>query len=268
MAFRINTNVSALIALNHLSRTSDAIAKSMQRLSTGLRINSAADDPAGLAISERMRGQIRGLAQGTRNAGDAISMVRTAESSLGQVHAMLHRVRELAVQHGNGSLSTTDRASIQFEVGQLAAEIERLGSSSKFNGIGLLNADTTVSFQVGANDGEVIAVSLISLGATISAAGAVFNLGDANDLAEIDAAINAVSSARSRFGAVENRLGYAIEANTSYHENLVAAESRIRDVDVAAEMVNLSRLQILQQVGLAMLAQANAAPQAVLALLR
>ncbi len=268
MSLRINTNVDALQGYNNLNKTSASVSKSMERLSSGFRVNSAADDTAGLSISERMRGQIRGLAQASTNIGDATSMVQTAEANLGEVHSMLQRVRELAVQHKNGSLSTTDKTAIQSEVNQLASEIERIGTSAKFNGISLLSTAATVSFQVGANDGETVTVGTVSLAALITSTGAVFTLGDATDLAEIDAAINAVSDTRGNFGAVQNRLEYASNATKSYHENLVSAESRIRDVDMASEMVTLTKNQVLAQAGTAMLAQANQAPQSVLSLLR
>ena len=266
MSLRINSNVDALQGYNNLNNTSSAVSKSMERLSSGFRVNRAADDTAGLSISERMRGQIRGLAQATSNIGNAMSYVQTAEANLGEVHGMLQRVRELAVQYKNGSLSTTDQAAIQSEVNQLASEISRIGTSAKFNGLGLLDGTTTVSFQVGANDGDTITVASISLGSTL---GTAYNsLGATTDLAEIDTAINAVSSQRAVFGAVQNRLEYASNAQKSYHENLVAAESRIRDVDMAQEMVSLTKNQVLAQAGTAMLAQANQAPQSVLSLLR
>ena len=266
MSLRINSNVDALQGYNNLNQTSSAVSKSMERLSSGFRINRSADDTAGLSISERMRGQIRGLAQATSNIGNAMSYVQTAEANLGEVHGMLQRVRELAVQYKNGSLSTTDQAAIQSEVNQLASEISRIGTSAKFNGLGLLDGTTTVSFQVGANDGDTITVASISLGSTL---GTAYNsLGATTDLAEIDTAINAVSSQRAVFGAVQNRLEYASNAQKSYHENLVAAESRIRDVDMAQEMVSLTKNQVLAQAGTAMLAQANQAPQSVLSLLR
>ncbi|RZL67003.1 MAG: flagellin FliC, partial [Rhodococcus sp. (in: high G+C Gram-positive bacteria)] len=206
----------------------------------------------------------------------ATSMVQTAEANLGEVHSMLQRVRELAVQYKNGSLSSTDQTAIQSEVTQLASEIERIGTSAKFNGISLLSTAATVDFQVGANDGETISVGTVSLAALISSGGDLFKLGSSNttaanaatDLADIDAAINAVSSTRANFGAVQNRLEYASNATKSYHENLVGAESRIRDVDMASEMVTLTKNQVLSQAGTAMLSQANQAPQSVLSLLR
>src|SRR5256886_5943084 len=167
MSLRIQNNVEAFNAHRNLSGTEAGLATSMERLSSGFRINRAADDAAGLAISERLRGQITGLDQSQRNSQDAVSLVQTAEGSLDEVHAMLQRVRELAVQYKNGTLSTEDRNAIQSEVNQLASEVERIGTGVQFNGIHLLNATGTVTLQVGANDGEVITVSTISLGSTV-----------------------------------------------------------------------------------------------------
>ena len=266
MSLRINSNVDALQGYNNLNKTSDAVSKSMERLSSGFRINKAADDSAGLSISERMRGQIRGLAQAQSNIGDAVSYVQTAEANLGEVHGMLQRVRELAVQYQNGSLATADKTAIQSEVNQLASEISRIGTQAKFNGISLLASTSTVTFQVGANDGDSISVASISLASTLGTS--YSSLGATTDLAEIDTAINAISDQRAVFGAVQNRLEYASNAQKSYHENLVAAESRIRDVDMASEMVQLTKNQVLAQAGTAMLSQANQSPQSVLSLLR
>src|SRR4028119_2146575 len=195
MSLRIQNNVEAFNAHRRLTDTSHNLSKSMERLSSGYRINRAADGAAGLAISERLRGQIGGLDQAQRNVQDAISLVQTAEGSLTEVHAMLHRIRDLAVQYKNGSLSTADRTAIQSEVTQLASEIERIGRSSEFNGISVLNTTQTLSFQVGAQDGQVIAVSLISLGATSGGLGvSYFALSQAGqtDIAEIDNAIDVV----------------------------------------------------------------------------
>jgi flagellin len=240
----------------------------MERLSSGYRINRAADDAAGLAISERLRGQIGGLDQAQRNVQDAVSMVQTAEGSLTEVHAMLQRTRDLAVQYKNGSLSTADRTAIQSEVNQLASEIERIGVSADFNGTKLLNASSTVSFQVGAADGQVITISLVSLGSAVGTSFSSLSATGATDIGEIDAAIDSVSAQRSAFGAVQNRLGYTLENAAIYQENLTASESRIRDVDMAKEMVNFTKLQILQQAGTSMLSQANSSSQGVLSLLR
>ena len=270
MSLRIQNNVEAFNAHRNLQMTEGGLARSMERLSSGFRINRAADDAAGLAISERLRGQIGGLDQAQRNVADAVSLVQTAEGSLTEVHAMLQRVRELAVQYKNGSLSSADRTAIQSEVYMLASEIERIGSSAEFNGIKLLNTVQTISFQVGAKDGETIAVSTISLGGTSGAGVAYYALSAASnaDISEIDAAIDNVSAQRAQFGAVQNRLEYTLQNAAIYQENLTASESRIRDVDMAAEMVEFTKLQILQQAGTSMLAQANQASQGVLTLLR
>jgi flagellin len=265
MSLRIQQNVEALGAHRNLQNTSAAVAKSMERLSSGYRINRAADDAAGLAISERMRSQIRGLGQATRNIQDGVSLVQTAEGNLDEVHSMLQRVRELAVQYKNGTLSASDKAAIQTEVNQLASEIERIGTSAKFNGITLLATSGTVTFQVGVGDGEAITVSTISLGASV---GNFATLSSSDAISAIDAAIGKVSEARATFGAVQNRLEHTMASTMVYQENLTAAESRIRDVDMAQEMVNLTKNQILQQAGTSMLAQANQAPQSILSLIR
>jgi flagellin len=267
MSLRITHNVEAMNSYNALSKTSAAISKSMQRLSSGYRINSAADDAAGLGISESMRSQIRGLGQAQKNIQDGASMVQTAEGNLDEVHSMLQRVRELAVQYKNGSLDSNARTSIQNEVNQLASEISRIGESASFNGINLLNSASTVSFQVGANDGQQIGVSLVDLATTVGTSYATLSTTGTTDISEIDGAITAVSTARATFGAVQNRLDHSLSVAASYQENLTAAESRIRDVDMADEMVALTKNQILSQAGTAMLSQANQAPQSVLRLL-
>jgi flagellin len=270
MALRIQNNVEAFNAHRNLSWTEGKLGTSMERLSSGYRINRAADDAAGLAISERLRGQINGLEQTQRNVQDAVSLVQTAEGSLTEVHAMLQRVRELAVQYKNGSLSTADRTAIQSEVNQLASEIERIGTSAEFNGIKLLNAASTISFQVGAMDGQTITVSTISLAGTsgVGTSFAALSASGTADISEIDVALDNVSAQRASFGAVQNRLEYTLRNAAIYQENLTASESRIRDVDMAAEMVNFTKLQILQSAGTSMLAQANQSSQGVLSLLR
>jgi flagellin len=265
MSLRIQNNVEAFNAQRQLVHNSDKLGKAMEKLSSGYRINRA-----GLAISEKLRGQIGGLTQASRNASDAVSLVQTAEGALNEVHSMLQRVRELAVQYKNGTLSTSDRTAIQSEVDQLKAEIERIGSDTEFNGIDLLNSgSTTISFQVGAADAQQITVATISVGAQVPST--VFALSSASsqtDIQQIDDAINNVSAARAVFGAVQNRLEHTIANLASYTENLTASESRIRDADMASEMVQFTKLQILQQAGTSMLSQANQAPQSVLALLR
>ena len=266
MSLRIQNNIEAFNAHRQLTNTGEKLGKSLERLSSGYRINRAVDDAAGLAISEKLRGQVRGLDQAKRNVGDAVSMVQTAEGSLAEVHNMLQRVRELAVQYGNGALSTTDKAAIQSEVFQLASDIERIGANTEFNGVKLLNAASTVTFQIGAKDGQTITAGTITLGGQM--VGGTFTLGASTDLSEIDASINNVSAKRAEFGAVQNRLEYAGNDLATYQENLMAAESRIRDVDMAAEMAQMTKYNILQQAGISMLAQANQSPQAVLSLLR
>jgi flagellin len=267
MSLRITHNVEAFNAYRNLNNTSTQISKSMARLSSGYRINSASDDAAGLGISESMRAQIRGLAQAQRNTQDGISMVQTAEGNLDEVHSMLQRVRELAVQYKNGSLDTTARTAIQNEVNQLSSEISRIGTSAQFNGISLLNGASTISFQVGAQDGQEIGVSLVDLASKVGTSFASLSTTGTTDISEIDTAIANVSSARADFGSVQNRLEHSLAVSASYQENLTAAESRIRDVDMADEMVALTKNQILSQAGTAMLSQANQAPQSVLRLL-
>src|SRR4051812_12589697 len=266
MSLRITQNVEAFNAYRNLSKTSMAVSKSMARLSSGYRINSAADDAAGLGISESMRSQVRGLAQAQRNIQDGMSMVQTAEGNLDEVHSMLQRVRELAVQYKNGSLDSNAQTSIQNEVNQLASEISRIGGSAAFNGINLLNTSNTVSFQVGANDGEQIGVNLVNLATTVGTS--YTSLSSTSVISDVDAAIRGVSSARATFGAVQNRLEHSLGVSAAYQENLTSAESRIRDVDMAEEMVSLTKNQILSQAGTAMLSQANQSPQSVLSLLR
>jgi flagellin len=255
MSLRIQHNVAALNAHRQLTDTSEKVKKSMERLSSGYRINRGGDDAAGLGISER-------------NTQDGVSMVQTAEGALAEVHSMLQRVRELAVQYKNGSLSATDRDAIQAEVSQLANEVQRIGSQSEFNGIKLLNANQTITFQVGANDTDLIGVNTIDLYSTVGTTAFVLSATSTTDLAELDAAISAVSQQRASFGAIQNRLEHTLNAISVYQENLVAAESRIRDVDMAEEMVTLTKEQILSQASQAMLAQANQQPQSVLQLLQ
>jgi flagellin len=268
MSLRIQNNIAAFNAQRQLVGNSDNLSKAMEKLSSGYRINRAGDDAAGLAISEKLRGQIGGLGQASRNASDAISMVQTAEGALNEVHSMLQRVRELAVQFRNGTLSANDQLAIQSEVNQLSAEISRIGTDTEFNGTKLLSAAGTVTFQVGAADAQTITAATISVGAQVASTVFALALANTSDIQEIDTAINNVSSARATFGAVQNRLEHTISNLASYEENLTASESRIRDADMASEMVQFTKYQILQQAGTSMLAQANQAPQSVLSLLR
>jgi flagellin len=276
MGLRIQNNVEAFNAHRQLTGTASKAAKSMEKLSSGYRINRAADDAAGLAISEKMRAQIGGLAQAQRNAQDGVSLVQTAEGALTEVHSMLQRVRDLKVQYENGTLDSDDKSAIVAEVKALASEITDISEKTEFNGITLLDgaggSGGTISFQVGANTDETISVTTKDI-AGASGTGAVDGVSDtagweAVSLDDIDTAINNISTLRADFGAVQNRLEHRLNNLATYQENLVASESRIRDVDMASEMVNFTKLGILQQAGTSMLAQANQAPQGVLSLLR
>jgi flagellin len=272
MGLRIQNNIEAFNAHRQLTATAAKAAKSMEKLSSGYRINRAADDAAGLAISEKMRGQIGGLAQAQRNAQDGISLVQTAEGALNEVHSMLGRMRDLKVQYENGVLSDDDKAAIVSEAKALTDEISSIQSTTKFNGVSLLDSSASISFQVGANSGETVSVTTANLTGASGVAG-VSGVTDktsfeALSIDDIDTAIGNVSTMRGNFGAAQNRLEHRLTNLATYQENLTASESRIRDVDMADEMTNFSKLGILQQAGTAMLAQANQAPQSVLSLLR
>jgi flagellin len=281
MGLRIQNNIEAFNTHRQLLTSSNAAAKSMEKLSSGYRINRAADDAAGLAISEKMRGQIGGLDQAQRNAQDGVSLVQTAEGSLNEVHSMLQRVRDLKVQFDNGTLSTDDQDAIAAEVYQIGQEIGNIATGTKFNGNALLNG-SSFKFQVGANDGETVSTTAVTLSGSVasgglsdlsglasaSAASAAFATGALSTIDTIDTAIKNVSTARANFGAVQNRLEHRLNNLATYQENLTASESRIRDVDMAAEMTSYTKSNILQQAGTSMLAQANQAPQNVLSLLR
>jgi flagellin len=272
MGLRIQNNVEAFNTHRQLNATSAAASKSMEKLSSGYRINRAADDAAGLAISEKMRGQIGGLAQAQRNAQDGISLVQTAEGALNEAHSMLQRIRDLKVQSLNDTLATEDKDAIAAEVFQLNEEITKISTDTAFNGTKLLNSTTALNFQVGANDGETITTSAIDL-AGGSAVAVVLAASDAAalsavGLSDIDAAIAEVSTGRGALGAVQNRLEHRLNNLATYQENLTSSESRIRDVDMAEEMTKFTKLGILQQAGTSMLAQANQGPQGVLSLLR
>jgi flagellin len=286
MGLRIQNNVEAFNAHRNLSATAAKAARAMEKLSSGYRVNRAADDAAGLAISEKMRGQIGGLAQAQRNAQDAISLVQTGEGALNEVHSMLQRIRDLKVQYSNGTLEAGDKLAISSEVQELGKEIADITSETEFNGIKLLTAGT-VTFQVGAESGDTITLTKTEMSGAIGSAGTggldeILDIGAATSVAGADAlfgassmsldvideAIKNVSNARSAFGAVQNRLEHRLNNLATYQENLVASESRIRDVDMAQEMVNFTKLGILQQAGTSMLAQANQAPQGVLSLLQ
>jgi flagellin len=285
MALRIQNNVEAFNAHRQLQGTAAKAAKAMEKLSSGYRINRAADDAAGLAISEKMRSQIGGLDQAQRNAQDGVSLVQTGEGALNEVHSMLQRVRDLKVQYSNGTLDADDKTQISAEVQQLGKEISDITKNTEFNGIKLLSGGSDVTLQVGAASTDTIKLTATEMSAAAGTAGTgglkgITDIGAATSVAaantsfgsikieDIDAAIKNVSTARSTFGAIQNRLEHRLNNLSTYQENLVASESRIRDVDMASEMVNFTKLNILQQAGTSMLAQANQAPQNVLSLLR
>jgi flagellin len=260
MGVRINTNIEALNAQRNLGLTATAFGKSVEKLSSGLRINRAADDAAGLAISEKLRAQVNGLNQAQRNAQDAISMVQTAEGALNEVHASLQRIRELAVEYQNGTLGDAEKASITAEAAQLMSGISDIENNTKFNSKDLIGGTAAaVTFQVGADEGQTLSVAFTAL--DVSAA-------SVTSISTVDTAIASVSDMRGTLGAAQNRLESTTRNLGVASENMSASQSRIRDLDVASEMVNFTKLQILQQAGTAILAQANQAPQSVLSLLR
>jgi flagellin len=267
MALVIQTNTAALAAQKNLSANQKKLDGSFQKLSSGFRVNSAADDAAGLAVSESMKSQIRSYTVAERNAGDAISMAQTAEGSLGEVHDILGRMRELAVQSSNGSLTNTDRGYLNTEFGALQSEIGRIQGSAKFNGVSLLNATAaSVKFQVGLNNvaSDQIDVTFGGVdltGVAAAAANVTTATGALTALSSIDTAIGSVSSYRSKFGSAMNRLDVATSNIQTMRLNISAANSRIRDVDVASETANLSRNQVLTQAGTSILAQTNQLPQ-------
>lgn len=273
MALTVNTNVASLSAQRSLGGSQNMLNTSLERLSTGLRINSAKDDAAGLAIGERFTSQVRGLNQAARNTNDAISLVQTAEGALKEVSSNLQRIRELAVQSVNATNSQSDRTALQGEVAQLTAEIQRVADSTKFNGTNLLNGGFTAQFfQVGANAGDTIEISAIdsmSTGKIISTVAQVSSVASAAvAISDIDGALSTVNATRAELGAFQNRFESVIASVQTTSENLSASRSRVVDADFAQETANLTKAQILQQSGIAMLSQANSVPQNVLALLQ
>lgn len=275
MGLRINTNLGSLIAQRGLLNANQALGTSFRRLSTGLRINTAADDAAGLAISERLRAQIRSLDQASRNSYDGISLVQTAEGALGEVSSILGRLRELAIQSANGTVSNEDKETLDQEFQSLVSEIERISGSTEFNGINLLDgSSSSVAFQVGIGTSAAINSIAVNLDPALSTSLGLnaLDIGSGGNtslaISQVDSAINQISSLRGSFGAVQSRLSYTINNLSVQSENLTAAESRIRDTDLALETSRLSRAQILQQASLAILAQANSAPKQALNLLQ
>ncbi|KAA0548800.1 flagellin [Bacillus sp. BGMRC 2118] len=273
---RINHNIAALNTHRQLSNASGAQAKSMEKLSSGLRINRAGDDAAGLAISEKMRSQIKGLEMASKNSQDGISLIQTAEGALNETHSILQRQRELAVQSANDTNTDADRAQLDKEFQQLTAEVERIGQNTEFNTKKILSADQTLDIQVGANTTQTMQITWKAQLSTALGEDAVDistqKVGTKADattaIAELDLAIESVSKSRSQMGAFQNRLEHTINNLGTSAENLTAAESRIRDVDMAKEMMEQTKNSILSQASQAMLAQANQQPQGVLQLLR
>ncbi|MDR7252847.1 flagellin [Nocardioides sp. BE266] len=284
MGLRINQNIDAVNSYRNLSVTQGQMSKSLEKLSSGFRINRAADDAAGLAISEGLRSQVGGLKVGARNAQDGISLVQTAEGALTEVHSMLQRMNDLAVQHNSGTQSTESQAALSAEFDQLTTEIQRIQTNTKFNGTALF-AGTDKTFQVGYASSDTITVSgatalsgfyKAAVGADDAATTTVdetkLSIGGSNvninSSDSVQAAIKGVSTQRAELGATQNRFEHTINNVNVAVENLSASESRIRDTDMAQEMMSFTRSQILSQAGTAMLAQANQASQGVLSLLR
>ncbi|HPF13670.1 MAG: flagellin FliC [Planctomycetes bacterium] len=273
MGLRINTNIASMSAQRNLSNVSGRLQGNYARLSSGLRIASAADDAAGLGISEKMRGQIRSYGVASRNAMDGLSLSQTAEGALGEVSNILGRMRELAMQSSNGTLSSEDRDTIQAEFTSLTDEIDRISGETKFNGVSLLDGSTaTLNIQVGLNSGDTITldltdVSSATLGVDSGSLDVTTDTGAVAALAALDTAIGDVNTARGGLGADQNRMQSAIRSIQTVTENLSAAESRIRDVDVAFETADMTRNSIMQQAATSVLAQANAQPQIALNLL-
>jgi len=270
MGLRVNTNVAALTAQRNLFSVSSRLNGNYSRLSSGLRIATAADDAAGLGISERMRSQIRSFGAAARNTQDGISLVQTAEGALNEVSNLLTRGRELAVQSANGTLSQEDRDTIQVEFAAIKLEIERIADDTAFNGVQLLDNTTSLSIQVGINSGETVAIAAVDTQGSalgLTALTLASQTGANTALAALDTAIGSVNTARGSLGASQNRLQSSLSSTLNARENLSAAESRIRDVDIAAETTDLTRNSILQQAATSVLSQANVQPQIALSLL-
>ncbi len=272
MGLRVNANTASINAQRNLANTTTNLQKSLQRLSSGLRITRAADDAAGLAISENFRADVRSLGQAQRNANDGISLLQIAEGALNEVSGLLVRQRELAIQAANGTLGDTERTTIDNEIQDLVEEIDRIASVTEFNGTSVLNTSSAITFQVGVNDSTNDRISVSGVSAAAAAVGVgsldvTTQSGARSALAAIDSAISQVASLRAGFGTVQNRLESSIRSIAVAIENTSAAESRIRDVDFASETAELTRTQVLQQAGISVLAQANVSTQSALSLL-
>jgi flagellin len=271
---RINHNITAMNAYRNMVQINERVDKSMEKLSSGQRINRAGDDAAGLAISEKMRGQVKGLKMATKNAQDGISMIQTAEGALNESHAIIQRMRELAVQSANDTNTGEDREKLQLEISQLVKELDRIGNTTEFNTRVLMDGEYEndgVIFHIGANKDQNVTLTFSDMrsGALGVEGVDITNQADSNQAIEtINNALETVSTERAKFGAMQNRLEHTINNLRVAEENLQAAESRIRDTDMASEMVSLNKDRIITQSGTAMLAQANTTPQTVLQLLR
>ncbi|NFO04375.1 flagellin [Clostridium botulinum] len=268
----INHNMNAMNAHRNMLSNTNAAGKSMEKLSSGLRINRAGDDAAGLSISEKMRGQIRGLDQASRNSQDGISLIQTAEGALNETQSILQRMRELSVQAANDTNVSADRTAIADEIKELSAEIDRISTSTTFNEQKLLDGTAkSLKFQIGADKGVSMKLAIATMNTTalsVKALDVTTHSKAASAIAKVDSAIKKVSSQRSKLGANQNRLEHTINNLNNASENIQAAESRVRDVDMAKEMMNFSKNNILNQAAQAMLSQANQQPQGVLQLLR
>jgi flagellin len=267
MSLTINTNLEAMDASRNLNSTENSLSASMQRLSSGLRINSAADDVAGYAISQSLQSQVNGLNQAGENIQDAVALTQTAQGALNDVNTMLQRIRELAVQYANGTTSTEGKTAIEGEVTQLVSEIERVGSTTEFNGQKLLSAKGEITFQVGSNDKETISVNTVELYKTVEKDIEPGVLSEEKGLEDISKAIEEVSKVAGEFGAVQDRIQYTQSNLEVYSQNLSSAVSALTDVNMATEMTNFTKEQVLQQAGVAILSQANQLPDATLKLL-
>ena len=266
----INTNIMSLTTQNNLNKSQASLSTAIERLSSGLRINSAKDDAAGEAIANRMNSQIKGLTQAARNANDGISLTQTAEGSMNEINTNLQRIRELTVQAKNGTNSADDIDSIQKEVDARLSEINRIGKASTFNGTAIFNTTGSVNIQVGANDStdaNVISIDLSGAGFQASGLGASFDV-STDSLSDLDARIKDVDTSRSALGAIQNRFESTINNLNTSVTNLTASQSRIQDADYATEVSNMSKAQILQQAGTSVLSKANQVPQGVLSLLQ
>jgi flagellin len=266
MSLRINQNTEAFNAYRNLSVTQGQMAKSLEKLSSGFRINRAADDAAGLAISEGLRSQIGGLKVAVRNAQDGVSLAQTAEGALTEVHSMLQRMNDLSVQYNNGTQSTESKAALQSEFDALKTEVGRIQDNTKFNGVALFDG-AAKAFQTGYATSDTISITATAAG-DFKTAIAALDITSATNSDDVQAQITNVSKQRAELGAIQNRFEHTINNLNTSVENLSASESRIRDTDMAQEMMSFTRSQILSQAGTAMLAQANQAPQGVLQLLR